>query len=272
MAKTFTLSNGKIVKQPFNKLILPVLITTAIFFIFGYFVLQSRGVLMIDQIPVIFLQLFTPGKDKTWVDYFSYILTLQEPLLETLRMSFVGTVFGGALALPFAILGSSNVVKTKIIYGPVRMFINVIRTIPVLVYAVIAVFFFGLGALSGIMAISIFTFGIMAKMLYDSIETLDMGPYEALQSCGATKLESFSFGLYPQLLPMYLGYLIYTFEINIRSSVILGYVGAGGLGIELRNNMDSMFTRSKVGGIIILILVIVIVIQTLTNYVRRKLL
>lgn len=272
MAKIYTLSNGKSIKQPFNKLILPATISTAIFFLFLSFVLQSRGVLMLDQVTVIILQLFTPAQGKTWADYFSYILTLQTPLVETLRMSFIGTIVGGAIALPFSIIASSNVVKTRFIYGPVRFIVNVVRTIPVLVYAVIAVFFFGLGALSGIMAITIFTFGIMTKMLYDSIETLDMGPYEALQACGATKLESFTYGLYPQLLPMYLGYLIYNFEINIRSSVILGYVGAGGLGIELRNNMDSMFTRSRVGGIIILILVIVIAIQSLTNFVRRRLL
>lgn len=272
MAKIYTLSNGKTIKQPFNKLILPTAISSMVFFVFLWFVLQSRGVLMLDQLTVILVQMFTPAAGKTWGDYFSYIFTLQEALLETLRMSFVGTIIGGAFALPFSIIASSNVVKTRFIYGPVRFIVNIVRTIPVLVYAVIAVFFFGLGALSGIMAITIFTFGIMTKMLYDSIETLDMGPYEALQSCGATKLESFSYGLFPQLLPMYLGYLIYNFEINIRSSVILGYVGAGGLGIELRNNMDSMFTRSRVGAIIILILVIVIVIQALTNYVRRKLL
>jgi phosphonate transport system permease protein len=272
MAKIYTLSNGKQIKQPFNKLIIPTIASTAVFLIFLNFVLQSRGVLMLDQLTVIFLQMFTPAAGKTWGDYFSYILTLRIPLEETLRMSFIGTVLGGAIALPFSIVASSNVVKTRVIYGPIRFIVNIVRTIPVLVYAVIGVFFFGLGALSGIMAITIFTFGIMTKMLYDSIETLDMGPYEALQACGATKLESFAYGLYPQLLPMYLGYLIYNFEINIRSSVILGYVGAGGLGIELRNNMDSMFTRSRVGGIIILILAIVVVIQALTNFVRRRLL
>lgn len=278
-AKTITLPSGKTVKQPFNKIIIPAAIAIAVFIVCSWVVLQNKGTLKLYEIGTIFKQLFSPTDypamniHHTWGDYFGYLFSLEirEALGETLRMSFIGSIIGSVLCLPFAILCSQNIVKTKWIYVPMRFIINLVRTMPTMVMAVIAVSLIGMGALAGIIATSIFTFGIMTKMLYECIEALDMGPYEALQSCGANKIQAFFYSVFPQLLPTYLGYFIYNFEINVRTSIVLGYVGAGGLGVILQANMDSIYTRSRVGAILIMMFLLVLLMQAFTRYVRGKL-
>ncbi len=277
--KIITLKSGAKVKQPFNKIIIPVIIAFAFFIFCAAIVLQNKGSLKLYEIGTILKQLFTPtdfpamGIHHTWGDYFGYLISKEiiEALGETLRMSFIGSIIGSLLCLPVAILCSQNIVKTKWIYIPLRFVINLVRTMPTMVIAVIAVSLIGMGAFAGIIATSVFTFGIMTKMLYECIEALDMGPYEALQSCGANKTQAFFYSIFPQLLPTYLGYFIYNFEINVRTSVVLGYVGAGGLGVILQANMDSIYTRSRVGAILILMFVLVVVMQSATRYIRGKL-
>ena len=277
--RTFTLKSGATVKQPFNKAIIVCLVAVILFAASAWMVLQSKGTLKLYELGTILKQLFTPTDypafniHHTWGDYFGYLLSteIKEATGETLRMSFVGSVIGSVLCLPFSVLCSQNIVKKKWIYVPIRFFINLVRTMPTMVIAVIAVSLIGMGALAGIIATAIFTFGIMTKMLYECIEALDMGPYEALQSCGTNKIQAFYYAIFPQLLPTYLGYFIYNFEINVRTSIVLGYVGAGGLGVILQANMDSIYTRSRVGAILILMFVIVVIMQAFTRYVRGKL-
>lgn len=105
--------------------------------------------------------------------------------------------------------------------------------------------------------------------MYEIIEAVDIGPLEALESSGANKLKGFFYAVFPQVLPVYLGYFIYNFEINVRSSVILGYVGAGGIGVDIENNIGYRYDR--VGGIIIVLFVLVLLLQAVTRYVRGKL-
>lgn len=267
--RTITLDNGKTVVKPRSKIILPTIIVGVFFIICSFFIPISWYSIRLKEFPVILIKMFSPAPGKTWADYFAYLPTLKDPIMETLRMSFIGSLIGSLAALPFAILSAKNIVKTPWIYQPVRFFLNLVRTIPTLVLAVVAMFFLGLGPLPGIVAISIFTFGIMAKMLYEIIETVDMGPLEALESCGANKLKGFSYAVFPQILPVYLGYFIYNFEINVRSSVILGYVGAGGIGLYINENIG--FRYDRVGGIVIVLFVLVVIIQAFTSYVRGKL-
>jgi phosphonate transport system permease protein len=144
-----------------------------------------------------------------------------------------------------------------------------IRTIPAMILAVIAVFFVGIGILSGILAITIFTFGIMSKMLYEVIETIDMNSVEALESTGANRTQAFRYAVFPQIFPIFLSYLIYIFEINVRSSTVLGYVGAGGIGTVISDNL--LYHYDRVGAAIIVMVIVTLVIQFLSNYIRGKL-
>ena len=271
--RTIRLPNGKTVVKPFSKMwvVLPILLILVI--VFWQFIRMDPGFIpskiRLEELKSILVKLFTPKGTRTWGDYFAFILTLESPLLATLKMCFAGTIIGSVLAVPFAILSAKNIVKTPYVFWPMRTVLNLFRTIPVMVLAILAVMFVGTGLLAGIIAITLFTFGVMSKMLYEVIETVDMNPYEALESAGAGKVLAFRFALVPQIMPIFVSYLLYIFEINIRSSAILAYVGAEGLGVAIRDN--TLYNYDRVGATILLLLVLVLVIQTFSGMVRRRL-
>jgi len=265
----FVLTNGKSITKPFNKIwiILGILIVLVVFF--SYFIQYDPRYIVLSELSVLFEKLFTPRGTRTWSDYFAYMLTLKDPLISTLQMSFAGTIMGSILAIPVAIFAAKNIAKYPIIYVPMRFLMNLIRTIPALILALIAVMFVGIGVLPGIIAITIFTFGIMAKMLYEVIETIDMNSYEALESTGANKIQAFRYAVFPQIFPIYISYLVYIFEINVRSSAILGYVGTEGIGSVIKDNI--LYNYDRVGAAIIVMFVLILTIQFISNLIRRKL-
>lgn len=262
--------NGTTIVKPRSKAIIPI-ICTLIFFGFCCYFIPVRGInIKFEEFPVLLKKMFTPNKTKDWDGWFSYMFGLKTILLETLKITFLGTFFGSILCIPTSILASRNIVKKYWIFQPVRIIMNFIRTIPTLVLAVVAMLLFGIGPFPGVVSITVFTFGLMTKMMYEIIETVDMGPYEALESAGATKLQAFRSAIVPQILPVFLGYFIYTFEINVRGSVVLGYVGAGGIGVELDAAMSNMY-YDQVGAVVVVLFFLVLILQLLTSLVRGKL-
>ena len=132
---------------------------------------------------------------------------------------------------------------------------------------------FGAGVIhtfSGTIAIAIFTFGIVAKMLFESIETIDMGPFEAMEALGANKFQAFWSACVPQILPVYLSHSLYCFEMNVRASAILGYVGAGGLGITI-NERIGWRDYNSLGTVLLSLFVVVVIIDFFSEYLRKKL-
>jgi len=267
--RKFTVSSGKTVVKPINKIWFILLVILILTVIFSLFIRIDPRNIRIGELFILFEKLFTPKGNRTWGDYFAFMLTLREPLGETLKMSLAGTVIGSLAAVPFAILSAKNILKNKFLYYPVRFVINIVRTIPALLLALIAVFFVGTGVLSGIIAIALFSFGIMTKMLYEVIETVDMTSFEALESTGANKIVAFRFSVIPQIAPMFVSYMIYIFEMNVRSSAILGYVGAGGIGTTIKDNI--LYNYDRVGAAIIVMLVVILGVQFFSNFVRSKL-
>lgn len=200
--------------------------------------------------------------------YFRYVT---EPMLATVRMAVIGTTFGGIVAIPFALFSASNIVRIPVVYQIARFIMNLIRTIPELLLAALFVPIFGIGEIPGILAISVFSFGVIAKLLYEAIEAIDPGPLEAMTAVGANKIQWIYFGVVPQAIAHYMSYFLYSFEINIRAAAVLGYVGAGGIGLYL-NNALSYFQYDRVMTIIIYTFVVVIIIDVISNRIREKLL
>lgn len=192
------------------------------------------------------------------------------PLVDTIKMSILGTVIGCVLALPAAILSSSNINKNNLVVSALRFLLGLIRTLPTLIIALVAALIFSLGTFSGTVAIAIFTFGVVTKMLYESIETIDMGPFEAMEALGANKFEAFWSACVPQILPVYLSHSLYCFEMNVRASAILGYVGAGGLGITI-NERIGWRDYNGLGMVLLTLFVVVVFIDFFSEYLRRKL-
>ena len=192
------------------------------------------------------------------------------PLVDTIKMSILGTVIGCVIALPVAILASSNINKNIVVVSIFRFILALIRTLPTLIIALVCALIFSLGTFSGTIAIAIFTFGIVAKMLFESIETIDMGPFEAMEALGANKFQAFWSACVPQILPVYLSHSRYCFEMNVRASAILGYVGAGGLGITI-NERIGWRDYNSLGVVLLSLFVVVVVIDFFSEYLRRKL-
>ena len=206
-------------------------------------------------------------------DYNSVVIP---KVLETLRMAILGTVIGAILSLPTAFLISSNLFKNSpfmlfwINVG--KGFLSLLRTFPMLLYAQIILLLFavGIGAVVGTIAVTIFTFSILTKMLYEYIETLDLGAFEAIESTGVSKSKAFTTAIIPEILSVYYSYSLYCFDINVRHSAILGYVGAGGIGVILRAKLQGN-DYEEAGVILLFLFVTVLTIETVSKAIRRRL-
>ena len=214
------------------------------------------------QFTVILKQLFVPD--------FSYWPKVVGPLLDTIKMSILGSVLGATLALRFSVVASTNINKNNLVVSLCRFLLNIIRTLPTLVIAKFAALIFGLGTFAGTVAITVFTFGVVSKMMYEAIETIDMGAFEAMESAGGNKFQSFWTACFPQILPTYLSYCLYSLEMNIRAAAILGYVGAGGLGL-LINERIGWRDYEGLGMVLLALFVVVFIIENTSQYLRKKL-
>ena len=141
---------------------------------------------------------------------------------------------------------------------------------PTLVCALIATYIFGLGTMAGTCAIAVFTFAYVGKQLFEIIETVDMGPYEAMEALGATRLQAFTTAVFPQVLPTYLSVSLFCLEGNVRYASILGYVGAGGLGL-IMNEKIGWREYDSLGMILIVLFLTVMVIEGISHWLRKRL-
>ena len=262
--KTITLANGHSVQRRRSRTPLIVLVLAlAIWWSlkmtgFSLAVVINKFSKMIDLMEKIF--------QPNW-EFFPKVVS---PLLDTIKMSILGTVIGCALALPVAILSSSNINHSVVLVSIFRFILGLIRTLPTLIIALVCALIFSLGTFSGTVAIAIFTFGIVAKMLFESIETIDMGPFEAMEALGANKFQAFWSACVPQILPVYLSHSLYCFEMNVRASAILGYVGAGGLGITI-NERIGWRDYNSLGMVLLSLFFVVVAIDFFSEYLRKKL-
>ena len=174
-------------------------------------------------------QLFPPD----W----SYLSAIVAPLLATLRMSVTGTALGVALALGFAPLCAHNLPCPAPLRAVLRFLVQVLRSFPALILALLATFLFGLGTFSGTVAITVFTLAVMTRLTYEDIETLTLAPYRALCAMGASPARAYARAVVPEIASGYLTNALYLLETNVRHSAILGYVGAGGIGVKLNASM-----------------------------------
>lgn len=242
--------------------------------VFGlcFIFLPMNNKVRFDQLGNIISQLFVPSKWslKTSEAWWNYLWTVAvKKIWQTVEMIFVATVFGTLLAVPFYLLAASNITRSKAVNQLIRILVNIIRTIPTFVLAIIGAIFYGYSETAGVFAMTLFTFGIIFKLMYEYIETVDMNPFEVSISNGGTRLSAYALSIHPQVNPMFISNFIYTFEINIRASVVLGFVGAGGIGQLLSDAMEAT-QYDKIGAILIPLLVVVFALQLVSTFTRRK--
>ena len=199
---------------------------------------------------------------------FSKLGTILALLLETLQMAIVGTVLGAVLSLFVAFAAASNI-SPKWLYYPARWVMNVIRSVPDLVFALMFVSAVGLGPFAGILAMTLGSLGSIGKVFAEAMESVDRGPIVAMQAVGASRRQVIQYGVLPQAAPLLVSYTLLLFEGNVRGATILGLVGAGGIGLELTTAM-RMYDYGHLSAIIICIIVLVTVIDQGSALIRRR--
>jgi phosphonate transport system permease protein len=189
-------------------------------------------------------------------------------LAETLAIALLGTLTAAVLAFPVGFLAAKNVVPNVFAHFAVRRFLDTIRGIDVLIWALIFINVVGLGPFAGILAIAVSDFGTFGKLFSEAIETADRNPVEGVVSTGGSHLHAVRFGLAPQVIPVIVSQVLYYFESNTRSATIIGIVGAGGIGLHLTEQI-RVLEWDKVSFLILMILVTVGAIDWISARLRH---
>lgn len=198
--------------------------------------------------------------------HFSEILT---PLIETIHIATLGTLVTFIISLPIAFLAARNTTYNTTTWLIGRFILVASRSINTIVWALIFVAIFGPGPIAGIWAITFRSIGFMGKLIAEAIEEIDHGAVEAIEAAGASRLQVFLIGVLPQVLPIIFGTTVYRWDINIRESTVLGFVGAGGIGIELYSSIN-LFLWQQVAIMLIAVFGVVIVSEIVSATVRQK--
>ncbi|WP_129666983.1 phosphonate ABC transporter, permease protein PhnE [Phytoactinopolyspora endophytica] len=206
---------------------------------------------------------------RLWPPDFSEIGTIVRLLVETLQMAVIGTLLGAALSLIVS-FGAANNIAPPWLYALTRGVLNVLRSIPELIFALMFVSAVGLGPFAGILAIILGSIGTIGKVYAEAMESVDEAPLQALTAAGASRPQVVAFGVLPQASPMIVSYTLLLFEGNVRGATILGLVGAGGIGLELTTAMQ-MYNFGHLAAIVISIIVLVTIVDRLSALIRKRL-
>jgi phosphonate transport system permease protein len=189
---------------------------------------------------------------------------------ETIAIAALGTTVAVLLALPTVLAAARNITPWPWLYIPTRALLNALRGIDSFVFALILVAAVGLGPFAGMLGVALHTWGSAAKLFADHVESTPLATVEAMRTTGAGRVTGLIYALVPQMAPMSASTALYLFEFNVRASMVLGVVGAGGIGQELKNSMD-LLDFSRLATILLVMLVLVSLIDALSGALRRRL-
>ncbi len=208
-------------------------------------------------------------------------------VFETFAISLIGSLLSICIAIPLSLLATRTLLYRGILYegrrlGPAarvvrlslyalgKAMLNLLRTIPEIVWALIFVFMVGLGPFPGVLALGFHTGGVLGKLFAEVLEDVDPAPLEALQATGASRFRILVYGVLPQALPQFVSYALYRWEVNIRAAAMMGFVGAGGLGQRIHVAI-SLFHEHQLMTLILAIYLIVTLVDALSAYLRTRL-
>ena len=259
-------------------------------FVVGFLVWSYRGA------GIHLSQLFSPDSFEQILIYIKKLfppdfsaVVIREALkgtIETFAISLMGTLMAVVIALSIVFFASRNLIYSGLLYEmepkqgwkraarmlpylAAKTLLNILRTIPEMVWALIFVFLVGLGPFPGVLALGVHTGGVLGKLFGEVLENVDNQPIESLQATGANRLQILFYGIMPQVLPHFISYTLYRWEVNIRVAAVLGLVGAGGLGQRIHIAI-SLFLENQLLTLIIAIYLLVTLVDYLSAYLRRK--
>lgn len=206
---------------------------------------------------------------EMWVPDFTHLNSWWGPLLDSMTMSIAATALAVLLSVPLALLGARNTSPHPAIYWVARLILNVLRSVPELIMAIVFVAAVGFGALPGALALGIHSAGMVGKFFAEAIEHAAEAPVEAARATGAGPAQVILHGILPQVLPQMADVTVYRWEFNFRASVVVGVVGAGGIGFELIAALRTL-QYDEVAAILLVILATVTVVDALGGALRKR--
>ncbi len=246
---------------PMRLLVLAVVVSIYWASIQGTEISITEIVTGLPAIAELLVQMFPPD----W----SYLNELGGRVIETLQIGIIATIVASMLSPPLAFLAAKNVSPHAAVYLPVRLFLTICRGVSEIIWALLFVVAVGLGPFAGVIALIIYCVGVIGKLLAEAVEAVDPGPLEAMEAAGASRWKVFLYGAWPQVLPLYLSYCLYYWDHNTRQAVVLGFVGAGGVGYALFFNISTYYFEKAMMAMIVLILMIV-AIDRFCLFLRQK--
>jgi phosphonate transport system permease protein len=214
--------------------------------------------------PVLFASTQVQGSLAYWMYRLDSWLWL---LFETSQMAALATIGGAALAALLCFPAAVNLAPNRTVHFTFRRILELFRSVPDIVYALILVWTFGVGPLAGILAIGLHTVGALGKLFAEVVENADMRPWDAVRAAGGTWAHGVRFAILPQVMPNFLSYVLLRFEINVRGATVIGFVGAGGIGQELYSVISFNYYQ-EIGAIIVLIIASVSLIDLTSERLR----
>jgi len=189
--------------------------------------------------------------------------------IETIYIAIWGNVIATLIGLPLGIMAARNITRSPIVRGFAKAVLNLLRSISELIWAIFFVAAVGLGPFPGAVALGVNFAGILGRLYAEAMENVDGGPVEALQATGARRLQVIVYAIFPQVLPQFVTYILYWFEVGVRSATVLGMVGAGGIGFELVTTI-RMFEFRETATVLLIILLMVTIIDTASSLIRSR--
>jgi phosphonate transport system permease protein len=208
----------------------------------------------------LFLEGFARPDFTDWPDYL-------EQMVITLQIAIWGTLLSVIAAVPLGLLSSGNLAPAWV-RQPVRRLMDASRAVNEMIFAMLFISAVGLGPFAGVLAIASHTVGVLAKLFSEAVEAIDPRPVEGVRAVGATRLQEIVWGVLPQVLPLWISYILYRFESNVRSASVVGMVGAGGIGMVLWDTIRS-FAYGPTAAILLLLVAAVTILDLLSARVRR---
>jgi len=226
--------------------------------------------------------LLSPGKNfgRLILDFIKIDLSPEifkvvfQQMLVTIFQAMLATTLGAAAAFPFSFLAAKNLTgRSRLLiwlYYSARAILNIMRSIEALLYVVIFVFWVGIGPFAGMLALAVTSFALIGKLFSEAIESIDTGPIEAVTATGADRLQMISFAILPQIVPPFVSYLLYQWDINVRMATIIGFAGGGGIGLTLMTYFGSL-QYHKAGTVVAMIVIVVALMDFASAKLRQNL-
>lgn len=254
----------KLDQQDPKKLLL-IVATITVMLLFAIMYLRISVIDMVMGLPnfiIFFFEKFFPPKLDNIMQYIPAVG-------DTIAYAVIATFLSSIIALIFGILISENTNKFKSIRVVCRGFVSILRNIPFVIWGALLVYIFGLGGIVGVLALILVTIGFLGKSYAESIDEISGEKLEALRANGSSYFQILLHGVIPQFIPSWINWTLFSFEINVRASVVVGLVGAGGIGVLIDTNIN-LFRYQEALGIILVVVTIILLTEFVTNKIRTK--